>query len=74
MSTPVREPHMFFDPFAERVCVGCGCTDADACVDRQTGEPCHWVEGCEEDICSACAAIALMILERLGRDVNHEPR
>jgi hypothetical protein len=57
---------MFFDPFAERVCVGCGCTDADACVDPQTGEPCHWVEGADKNVCSACAAIARLIFERLG--------
>ena len=37
-------------------CQICGCTEADSgvCVER-TGEPCHWVE---EDLCSACLAIA----------------
>lgn len=26
-----------------RECIGCGCTDTEACVDEQTGATCHWV-------------------------------
>ena len=37
---------------AVRACRVCGCTDGDACVDGETGVPCHWVE---QDLCSSCA-------------------
>jgi len=33
-------------------CVGCGCTDGDACVDPVSGEPCHLVS---PNFCSSCA-------------------
>lgn len=41
------------------VCIGCGCDDAHACVDAETGTPCCWLR---EDarsglgVCSACEA------------------
>ncbi|MCY4548155.1 MAG: hypothetical protein OXC28_07295 [Defluviicoccus sp.] len=35
-----------------RRCRGCGCRDDRACIDPETGEPCHWVAW---DLCSACA-------------------
>jgi hypothetical protein len=34
-----------------RICRICGCTDDNACIDEETGEPCHWVE---DDLCSNC--------------------
>jgi cytochrome c5 len=34
-----------------RSCRVCGCTDARACWDWETG-PCHWVAA---DLCSACS-------------------
>lgn len=42
-----------------RVCIGCGCTDLDPCIDPETGEPCSWVMSAalDGDICSACASI-----------------
>ena len=33
-------------------CRVCGCTNLNACIDKKTGQPCHWVE---PDLCSACA-------------------
>ncbi len=41
-----------------RQCRECGCTDDDChqCVER-TGAPCHWAE---EDLCSACEALAVI--------------
>ena len=32
-------------------CRVCGCTDDKACLDKDTGEACHWVE---KDLCSSC--------------------
>lgn len=51
-------------------CVACGCTDAQACVDEETGEPCQWVELSEdrsEGLCSACVQLhqAAQLLEAL---------
>jgi protein gp37 len=37
----------------ERICVGCGCTEYNACINNDTGEACHWLSD-EEDRCSAC--------------------
>lgn len=34
-----------------QTCRVCGCTDDKACVDKETGETCTWVE---EDLCSKC--------------------
>ncbi len=34
-------------------CRVCGCTEANACPDDGSGNPCHWVE---DDLCSACVA------------------
>ncbi len=39
------------------VCQGCGCTDLSACIDAQTGMPCHWVSVDRQKgvgVCSAC--------------------
>ena len=57
------------DPFGERVCIGCGCTDATACVDEETGPTCAWVPDEELDICTFCAAIAIAMAEADERDV-----
>ena len=35
-----------------RKCRVCGCTHFTPCIDKRTGEPCHWVE---KNLCSACA-------------------
>jgi len=35
-----------------RTCRVCGCTDTTPCI--VDGEPCSWVEGINEDLCSAC--------------------
>jgi len=37
-------------------CRICGCTDTNACIDKKTGEPCHWVE---TDLCSNCECMAV---------------
>jgi hypothetical protein len=35
-------------------CIGCGCTDIQACVD-DLGTPCHWIARIDErGICSEC--------------------
>ena len=47
------------DLSSNRVCAGCGCTDANACVELRTGERCRWVNGADFNICSFCAAIAV---------------
>ena len=39
-----------------RRCKVCGCTDDNACIDKKTGEPCHWVE---TDLCSNCECMAV---------------
>ena len=48
------ELHPNPDPNALRVCEGCGCTDGDACLDPETGEPCYWIESFDGDLCSVC--------------------
>jgi hypothetical protein len=35
-------------------CIGCGCSDRDACLDPRTGHGCHWVSE-DPPVCSACA-------------------
>jgi hypothetical protein len=52
----------------ERVCVGCGCTDTNACVD-DTGRICSWIPNHDMDVCSFCAAIAIAMAEADERDV-----
>lgn len=38
-----------------RFCIGCGCTDNQACV-SDLGEPCHWVAADNRrGVCSECA-------------------
>lgn len=41
------------DALRMSVCRDCGCTEFDACIDDESGEPCSWAV---EDLCSACAA------------------
>ena len=36
----------------KRHCKVCGCTDDNACINKETGETCHWVE---DDLCSVCS-------------------
>lgn len=39
-------------------CIGCGCTDHAACLNRQTGEPCWWIRVDRPSglgVCSECA-------------------
>ncbi len=41
----------------ENTCIGCGCTELDACVDG-LDEPCHWLavdEKAARGVCSQCA-------------------
>lgn len=45
-----------------RRCRECGCDDRHACIDQ--GLPCYWVG---EDLCSACARLAMVAQEELGR-------
>lgn len=35
-----------------RICMGCGCSDLDPCVDRVTHVACAWAA---EDLCTSCA-------------------
>jgi hypothetical protein len=63
MSDHASELHPLVDPFAGRVCAGCGCTEFEPCVDDEIGGACYWVEGISDangplDICSNCARIA----------------
>lgn len=52
----------------KRVCIGCGCTDTNACMTAMG--PCHWI--CHEPpICSAPACAA--ILEALEDDIEAPP-
>jgi hypothetical protein len=39
------------------ICIGCGCSDAHACTNPATGEPCSWLvvdRGLGVGVCSAC--------------------
>lgn len=58
-----------FEAAKIRTCTECGCTDDHACLDEQTGAPCHWVEGFTFDVCSVCANIALAVVYADERDV-----
>lgn len=58
------------NPFDERACRMCGCTDDDCsgCIER-TGRPCSWAD---EDLCTACLELlqgaparALAVLDAL---------
>ena len=40
----------------KRICRICGCTDYNACLDKETGVACHWVE---DDLCSNCEHMAV---------------
>jgi dissimilatory sulfite reductase (desulfoviridin) alpha/beta subunit len=45
--------------FDEAACIGCGCTDTNACVDHENHEACHWLRvdyGKHAGVCSACSA------------------
>lgn len=57
------------------ICVGCGCTDERACVDQETGEPCHWPTGVDpfEPLCSACVRMEAL-LEEYGDAVHEQMR
>lgn len=38
-------------------CVGCGCSDHDACENEETGEPCSWLAvdyAARSGVCSEC--------------------
>lgn len=35
-------------------CRECGCTDERACLDEETGLPCHWTDE-SESLCNVCA-------------------
>lgn len=44
------------------VCVGCGCSDRDACPPNDAGETCQWVAVNKQlrvGICSRCAAMPI---------------
>lgn len=38
------------------ICEMCGCTDEMACIDINTGEPCHWRPD-DPSVCSCCDPI-----------------
>lgn len=50
---------------APRVCEGCACTDDNACLDPDTGEPCFWVTDYAGDLCSVCAKLAIAMSPEL---------
>jgi len=38
-------------------CIGCGCSDHDACENEETGEPCSWLAvdyAARSGVCSEC--------------------
>lgn len=42
---------------ATSTCIGCGCSDTNACWDEQSNNPCHWVRldhAAGLGVCSAC--------------------
>ncbi|WP_198391421.1 hypothetical protein [Burkholderia ubonensis] len=42
------------------VCIGCGCTDLNACWDDEKGAPCHWLVVDRDaglGVCSACPEV-----------------
>lgn len=44
-------------PMQIALCIGCGCHDARACVDRATGAACSWLAvdySVRRGVCSAC--------------------
>lgn len=45
-------------------CWGCGCTEADACVDPETGLGCAWVSEAR-NFCSNCALLYASLVVRL---------
>lgn len=41
----------------DATCIGCGCTDSQACWDEFHGRPCHWLEvnrHTGRGVCSCC--------------------
>lgn len=41
----------------QATCIGCGCTDSNACFDEIEGEPCHWKRVDRKTnlgVCSSC--------------------
>lgn len=40
---------------AEAVCIGCGCTDTNACIESGTNNTCHWLEVNYEAGLGACS-------------------
>jgi hypothetical protein len=45
------------EDFMMATCIGCGCTDAAACWDPQTEQPCHWTRldrASGLGVCSCC--------------------
>jgi hypothetical protein len=59
------------------VCISCGCTDIQACVNG-LGDPCHWisVDGARRrGVCSECAirmCDALLFPEPTDADIHRE--
>ena len=52
-----------------RECIGCGCTDAEACV-GEDGQPCHWTfTNGDLGICSHCVEAFDDPLARLAEAV-----
>lgn len=54
----------------QRTCVGCGCTDSEACVEEESGKTCSWVPDSDMNVCSFCAAIAIAMAEADEREVE----
>ncbi len=43
---------------ATAFCIGCGCSDHDACEDQETGETCSWLAvdyAARKGVCSECS-------------------
>lgn len=66
MSSSFQPPHDYLrreiEATAGLQCIGCGCTEYDACIDEETGEPCYWAGRTEDGpVCSVCARVALAV-------------
>lgn len=48
----------------ETVCIGCGCTERNACVDL-AGEACRWVAVSVDGMTGICSACAVKPIEEL---------
>lgn len=57
------------------ICEGCDCTDENACLDEETGEPCYWER---PGLCSVCAKVLAAMEEsgalRVDGSAGGEPR